>query len=246
MPCSCNPLPDLTCLAAPGGRSRVNPNLKYFSVWEADAGSDAGGAAADIAAQKGWLNFLFTTDNATTIRAYHSAGLGPSLFAVRSTFFCGSQLCADYETRWAALLNSTIRPMLEEGSLFGVFFGVRHPNHHHFPCVCNPPNPTPSAMTPRCGAQDEICWSCTPWSNVSAAVDTVRRDLERGEAILYYNEAFPVIAGNGQFPHICDRGGDFDDHRNNFSYPRVPTGLDWISVDYCEWPCLFFARRLRA
>ena len=26
----------------------------------------------------------------------------------------------------------------------------------------------------------------------------------------------------------------------------MPTGLDWISVDYCEWPCLFFARRLRA
>ena len=69
-------------------------------------------------------------------------------------------------------------------------------------------------MTPRCGAQDEICWSCTPWSNVSAAVDAVRRDLPRGKAILYYNEAFPVIAGNGQFPHICDRGGDFDDHRN--------------------------------
>ena len=104
-------------------------------MWEADAGSDAGGTAADIAAQKGWLNFLFTTDNATTIRAYHSAGLGPSLFAVRSTFFCGSQLCADYEAQWAALLNSVIRPMLEEGSLFGVFFGVRAP--YPTPCVPN-------------------------------------------------------------------------------------------------------------
>ena len=27
-------------------------------------------------------------------------------------------------------------------------------------------------------------------------------------------------------------GGDFDPNRTNFSYPRVPDGLDWISLDY--------------
>jgi hypothetical protein len=30
----------------------------------------------------------------------------------------------------------------------------------------------------------------------------------------------------------CDTGGDFDPNRTNFSYPRVPEGLDWISLDY--------------
>jgi hypothetical protein len=55
----------------------------------------------------------------------------------------------------------------------------------------------------------------------------VRADLPRGEAILYYNEAYPVIADEK-----CDTGGDFDPNRKNFSYPRVPEGLDWISVDY--------------
>ncbi len=68
------------------------------------------------------------------------------------------------------------------------------------------------------------------------AVSTVRSDLPRGKAILYYNEAYPVIAGgvvNGtKYAHICDTGGDFDDHRVNISYPNVPDGLDWISVDY--------------
>ena len=39
-----------------------------------------------------------------------------------------------------------------------------------------------------------VGWSCTTWENVSAAVDTVRADLPRGEAILYYNEAYPVFA----------------------------------------------------
>ena len=70
-------------------------------------------------------------------------------------------------------------------------------------------------------------WSCTSWENVSAAVDAVRADLPRGEAILYYNEAYPVLAFEK-----CDTGGDFDPNRTNFSYPRVPKGLDWISLDY--------------
>ena len=118
----------------------------------------------------------------TVALAYFAqAGLGPSLYAVRSTFFCGSALCPDYKAKWAVglpqpqscinspvpvvcrrttapvcgslfywqcfavicaaqtLLSGTIKPMLAEGSLFGVFFG------------------------------DEICWSCTPWSNAATA-----------------------------------------------------------------------------
>ena len=87
--------------------------------------------------------------------------------------------------------------MLEEKSLFGVFFG------------------------------DELCWGCLPWQNLSTAVDTVRADLPRGDAILYYNEGYPVFAYSK-----CSTGGDFDKNRTNFSYPHVPTGLDWISLDY--------------
>ena len=52
----------------------------------------------------------------TTIRRYHSAGGGPSLFPVQSTFFCGPLLCPDYKQRWAKLLASTIRPGLASGS----------------------------------------------------------------------------------------------------------------------------------
>eukprot|EP01050_Picozoa_sp_SAG11_P001837 SAG11_NODE_86_length_17300_cov_11.466717_9_plen_94_part_00 len=50
-------------------------------------------------------------------------------------------------------------PMLADGSIMGVNLG------------------------------DELCWSCLPYSNLSAAVNLVRRDLPRGTAILYYNEA---------------------------------------------------------
>ena len=61
-------------------------------------------------------------------------------------------------------------------------------------------------------------------------MSTVRADLPRGKAILYYNEAYPVIAGgvvNGtKFAHICDTGGDFDDHRVNIRQPlSLPPSL---------------------
>ena len=39
----------------------------------------------------------------------------------------------------------------------------------------------------------------------------MRADLPRGEAILYYNEAYPVLAFDK-----CDTGGDFDPNRTNF------------------------------
>lgn len=67
-------------------------------------------------------------------------GGGASLFPVQSTFFCGALLCPDYRQRWATLLANIIRPGLADKSLLGLHFG------------------------------DELCWSCTPWSNLSAAV----------------------------------------------------------------------------
>ena len=108
---------------------------------------------------------------------------------------------------------------------------------------------------PTCSFGDEICFGCTPWSNLSAAVDTVRKDLPRGQAILFYNEGFPAIRGNfpqdlfhkTHFPnatrkaHICG-----DPHTGaNISYPHVPLGLDWISVDYVSnfRPRLPFCRK---
>lgn len=148
-------------------------------------------------AQQQWVNFLFTSADPVVIKRYHAAGQGPSLLHVGDTFFCGNRLCADYKEKWAALRDSVVRPMLKEKVLLGLFFG------------------------------DELCWSCLSWQNLSTAVDTVRADLPRGEAILYYNEAYPVFAYGK-----CSTGGDFDKNRTNFTYPHVPTGLDWISLDY--------------
>ena len=161
-------------------------------------------------------NFLSTSANTTTIRRYRAAGGGPALFPVHSTFFCGALLCPDYRQRWASLLASTIRPGLADKSLMGLHFG------------------------------DEICWSCTPWSNLSAAVDAARLDLPRGTAILTYNEAYPVfVAGEaggyrqegGLWQWSCDTANGAHPRRAapgmaNVSYPSVPAGLDWLSLDY--------------
>jgi hypothetical protein len=209
---------------ATAGTTPFNPNLKYFSLWSVEAESTAKLVS--------WVNFIFTSSDPALIRQHHAAGMGPSMIHVRSTFFCGASLCPDYESKWSTLLNTTIQPMLDEGSLMGIFFG------------------------------DEICWSCTPWSNLSAAVDLVRASLPRGKAILYYNEAFPVLSDS-----VCDSGGDFhhkyavqrhslpaaamggNAHRRPMAglpfmtaacarrwvpidYPRVPAGLDWVSLDY--------------
>jgi hypothetical protein len=134
------------------------------------------------------MNFFFTSINATTIQQYWNTSAIPGMLHVRPTFFCGGRevvLCPDWQQRWATQLASNVRPMLAEGSLFGIFFG------------------------------DEIIGAGVPFSNLSAVVDRVRSDLPRGQAILHYNEAAPVI---------------WDP--TDFYYPHVPTGLDWISLDY--------------
>ena len=189
----------LALLALPPCSTAPNPNLRYFSTWFSSS------ASPSTAAQ--WMNFMLTEYDAATIRKFHAAGLGPSLFMVRYALFCGAgseppptgpaRLCPDYEVRWAQLLNATIRPMLAEGSIMGVNFG------------------------------DELCWSCLPYSNLTAAIALVRRDLPRGTAILYYNEASPVLSED-----VCQTPSG----HARLSYPAVPDGLDWVSVDYCALP----------
>ena len=180
-------------LRADGGQpvgdasGRRGSHLRYFSVWEPDY-SGPKPDQDNSAQQKGWLNFLFTSTNATTIRQYWEHAAIPGMLHVRPTFFCGDReavLCPDWQQRWAAQLVSTVQPMLAEGSLFGIFIG------------------------------DEIVGAGVPFANLSAVVDKIRSDLPRGKAILYCNEAAPVVWDAA-----------------DFYYPHVPTGLDWISLDY--------------
>lgn len=106
----------------------------YVAAWAAaadalvpaDHGNGAASAAPNLtcqAEQSKWMNFVFTSTDPLAIKRYHRAGMGPSLLHVRETFFCGSRLCVDYKERWAALLASTVKPMLKEKSIFGIFFG---------------------------------------------------------------------------------------------------------------------------
>jgi hypothetical protein len=184
-----------------------NPNLKYFSLYGAEAGLEPTKAAT-------FMNFL-STASAKQIAPYHKAGLGGSLLPVQATFFCGRLLCHNYTAKWASLLKSTVAPGLQDGSLMGVHFG------------------------------DELCWACTPWQNLSAAVDLVRGDLPRGKAILTYNEAYPVFTLNdgekngdgGLWQWNCDTGGGAHNRTPapgmaKVAYPHVPSGLDWLSLDY--------------
>ena len=69
-----------------------------------------------------------------------------------------------------------------------------------------------------------ICFEYDP----TITVNLVRRDLPRGTAILYYNEAYPVLQEG-----VCQAASG---QRAKLHYPRVPDGLDWISVDYYRTP----------
>jgi len=189
-------------LGAVGARA---DKLQYFGVWELEKNTST--SPASVAP---WANFAFTSDDPAYISRLHTEGGVRSLLRVDDALLCDDGagtgrrlLCTDFAARWAALLASAVRPLLASGALFGVNFG------------------------------DELAWRCVPYSNITAMVDAVRADLPRAAAgngaaaILYYNEAYPVFT-DGQ----CSAGGDFDPHRVNISYPSVPAGLDWLSVDY--------------
>jgi hypothetical protein len=50
----------------------TNQQLRFFSVWDASLnGSEPNTVDGNIAVQRGWLNFLFTSANATIIRETH-------------------------------------------------------------------------------------------------------------------------------------------------------------------------------
>lgn len=74
---------------------------------------------------------------------------------------------------------------------------------------------------------DELAWNCIPYSNITAAADLVRASIPRGQGIIYYNEAWPPFAADGQrlWRHMCA-------HVELLEYPRVPASLDWFSIDY--------------
>ena len=99
----------------------AQPHLRYFSVWGLESISNP----KDIAP---WSNFLFTGTSAETAIQFHKQAGVRSLLNVEHIFVCGNSLCHDYKSKWASILNQTVRPLLQSGVLFGIFFGdeVRH------------------------------------------------------------------------------------------------------------------------
>lgn len=216
-PAGGQPCPKCGQVRCPCPAPSYNPNLRFFSVYS--------GGTASPEALRGWVNFLATDANVTSLARFHREG-GPgftSLYPVQSTFFCGRLLCPDWRARWQRLYRSTIKPGIAGKWLMGVHFG------------------------------DELVWSCTPWGNLSAAADLVREDLPRGTAILTYNEAYPVFVtaptepgslfpakDAGLWQWNCDTGGGQHNRtpapgmriNGSYVYPRVPDALDWLSLDY--------------
>jgi len=72
-----------------------------------------------------------------------------------------------------------------------------------------------------------VTGNCIPWSNVSAAADAVRSSFPRGQAIIYYNEAFPPFVDQKMWHYNCPNSSTME-----LQYPSVPNSLDWISIDY--------------
>jgi hypothetical protein len=195
----------------------LNSNLKFFSVWELESVQPKDAL--------GWTNFLFTSANVSQLKEWSEAGVGPSLLYVYNVFFSDGMLRPDYESSWSQTF-SILEPLLKSKAAMGVFLG------------------------------DELAWSCIPFSNISAAADLVRLSIPRGSGIIYYNEAFPPFVPDGQgvwkqacpnvYPLIYPRqvGLGFHDRLNESSALivtslfRVPSSLDWISIDYYPGTCL--------
>ncbi len=92
----------------------LNPNLKFFSVWELES--------VPPAEALGWTNFLFTASNLSQLQEWSEAGVGPSLLHVYNTFFSNGMLRPDYESSWAHTF-STLQPLLKSKAAMGVFLG---------------------------------------------------------------------------------------------------------------------------
>jgi hypothetical protein len=70
---------------------------------------------------------------------------------------------------------------------------------------------------------DELVWNCLPPDQLRAGVDLIRKSFPRGEAIIWYNEAIPVLTdGISQ----CNRTS-----AHPMQPYTIPDGLDWFSID---------------
>ena len=70
---------------------------------------------------------------------------------------------------------------------------------------------------------DELIWNCLPPDDLTAAVDMIRASFPRGQAIIWYNEATPVLQeGISQ----CNKTKDMPMDKYT-----IPANLDWFSID---------------
>eukprot|EP01046_Picozoa_sp_COSAG06_P013804 COSAG06_NODE_841_length_11989_cov_4.537763_16_plen_456_part_00 len=70
---------------------------------------------------------------------------------------------------------------------------------------------------------DELVWNCLPPDELHHAVDLIRKSFPRGQAIIWYNEATPVLSdGISQ----CNRTA-----AQPMQPYTIPSGLDWFSID---------------
>lgn len=65
---------------------------------------------------------------------------------------------------------------------------------------------------------DELTWNGLPYSALLTTVNTVRASFP--SATIYYNEAYPVFTE------------DKNSYGGTIGYNAVPTGLNWISIDF--------------
>jgi len=92
----------------------LNPNLKFFSVWELES--------VEAAQALGWTNFLFTASNMSQIQEWSDAGVGPSLLYVYDVFFSNGMLRQDFKQSWAQTFLA-LEPYLKSRAVMGVFLG---------------------------------------------------------------------------------------------------------------------------
>jgi len=92
----------------------LNPNLKFFSVWELES--------VKPAQALGWTNFLFTAGHLSQLQEWSDDGVGPSLLYVYDVFFSNSMLRPDYEQRWGQTFLA-LEPFLKSRAVMGVFLG---------------------------------------------------------------------------------------------------------------------------
>ena len=70
---------------------------------------------------------------------------------------------------------------------------------------------------------DELVWNCLPPGELRMGVDLIRKSFSRGKAIIWYNEATPVLSdGISQ----CNRTA-----AQPMQPYTIPDGLDWFSID---------------